>query len=114
MSLSLAVLLAIALCYAGMAGLCLAMDRHHSQVWKAKAPTRQRLLRVAGWLLLALAVWPCVQIWGGAVGPVVWCGMLSVGAFTLVLLLPYRPRIAALLAAVAAGVGLPVLLLSAG
>jgi hypothetical protein len=114
MTLTLAVILSAALCYAGMAGLCLAMDRHHSQVWKAKAPNRQRLLRVAGWLLLALAVWPCVLIWDGAVGPVVWCGMLSVGAFVLVLLLPYRPRIAALLAAVAAGAGLPVLLLTAG
>ena len=114
MTLTLAATLAIALCYAGMAGLCLAMDRHHSQVWKHKAPTRQRLLRVAGGLLLAVAVWPCVLIWGGAVGPVVWLGMLSVGAFALVLLLPYRPRTAALLAAIAAGAGLPTLLLTTG
>ena len=112
MNLPLAVILCAALCYAGMAGLCLAMDRHHSQVWQARAPWRQRALRAAGWLLLAAAVWPCVQVWGGAVGPVLWCGMLSVGALLLVLLLPYRPRLAALLAAVAAGAGLPMLLIT--
>jgi hypothetical protein len=112
MTLPLAVLLAVALCYAGMVGLCLAMDRHHAQALGAKAPRRQRLLRWAGWLLLALALWPCLQIWGGAVGPVVWCGMLSVGAFAVVLLLPYFPRVATLLAAIAAGGGLPLLLLT--
>lgn len=114
MSLTLAALLAVALCYAGMAGLCLAMDRHHAQVWRTKAPSRQRLLRLAGWALLALAVWPCVEVWGSAVGPVVWFGMLSVGAFVLVLLLPYRPRLAAILAALSGGAALATLLSSLG
>lgn len=101
--------LALGLSYAGMAGLCLGMDRHHQQVWSVKAPARQRLLRLAGWLLLALALWPCVQAWGAAVGSVAWLGMLSAAALALVLLLPYRPRLAASLAGLLAVTGLPLL-----
>ncbi|MCY1269551.1 hypothetical protein D9M68_246000 [compost metagenome] len=93
-----AIPLVLALGYAGLAGLCLGMDRHHLQVWPRKSAARQRLLRLAGWLLLAAALWPCLRAWGNAVGPVVWLGALSAAAFTLVLLLPYRPRLAAGLA----------------
>ncbi|MFP6848312.1 MAG: DUF3325 domain-containing protein [Pseudomonas sp.] len=114
MSTTLALLLAAALCYAGMAALCLGMDRHHQQVWSRKAPRRQRGLRLAGWLLLAIALWPCVQAWGGAVGVVIWFGLLSAAALLLVLLLPYRPQGAALLMVLAMLGSLPVLLWSAG
>nr|WP_187670131.1 DUF3325 domain-containing protein [Pseudomonas carbonaria] len=103
--------LALALSYAGMAGLCLGMDRHHVQVWPRKSRARQRLLRLAGWLLLAAALWPCLRAWGGAVGTVVWCGVLTAGALALVLLLPYRPRLAAWLAAFSTLGALPLLAL---
>lgn len=102
--------LVLALSYAGMAGLCLGMDRHHQQVWKAKAPGRQRLLRLAGWLLLAAALWPCLRAWGQAVGPVVWLGAQSAAAFALVSLLPYRPRLAAGIAGIFTLGALPLLL----
>ncbi|UVE17865.1 DUF3325 domain-containing protein [Pseudomonas sp. LS44] len=109
MDMSLAIGLGAALSFAGMAGLCLGMDRHHQQVWARKAPRRQRALRLAGWLLLALALWPCLQVWGSAVGPVVWCGLLSAAALSLALLLPYGPRPVAGLAALATFAVVPLL-----
>ncbi|WP_437879793.1 DUF3325 domain-containing protein [Pseudomonas sp. LRF_L74] len=113
MEVSFATVLAIALTYAGMGGLCLAMDRHHTQVWTKKSPHLQRLLRVVGWALLVLALWPCIRAWGPSVGVVNWIGFLSASAFALVLMLPYWPRSAALLAGVATLGGLPLLLFGA-
>ena len=96
-----AAVLAFALSYAGMAGLCLAMDRHHAQVWKRDASVRTRWgLRTGGWLLLALAIVPCIAAWGATVGVVVWLGFLSAGALLLAGLLPYAPRAASVLAGV--------------
>ena len=91
------------LCYAGMAALCLAMDRHHAQVWGRDAtPAARWGLRSIGWVLLAAALVPCVLGWGGSVGTVVWLGFLSAGALCVVGCLSYAPRWAAG-AAVAAG-----------
>ena len=96
-----AAVLAFALSYAGMAGLCLAMDRHHAQVWKRDVSVSMRWgLRTGGWLLLALAIVPCVAAWGATVGVVVWLGFLSAGALLLAGLLPYAPRAASVLAGV--------------
>lgn len=114
MNMTLALLLGAALSYAGMAALCLGMDRHHRQVWTRTAPARQRALRIIGWLLLAAAIWPCVRAWGSSVGVVIWFGLLSAAVLVLVLLLPYRPKIAALLMGVTAIGSLSTLLWSAG
>lgn len=114
MNTLLALLLGGALCYAGMAALCLGMDRHHRQVWTHTAPIRQKALRAIGWLLLAVAIWPCIRAWGSSVGVVIWFGLLTAAAFILVFLLPYRPKAAALLMGVSAIGSLPALLWSAG
>lgn len=99
----LAIGLGLATSYAGMAGLCLAMDRHHGQVWGRDAPaTLRRVLRVIGALLLAGGFACCIAAWGGAIGPVAWMGFLSAGAIALVTLLPYAPRVASWLAALTA------------
>ena len=102
LSVAAATALGLASSYAGMAGLCLAMDRHHEQVWGRDASALvRRLLRVAGVVLLAGGFATCLGAWGGAIGPVVWVGFLSAGALSLVLLLPYAPRFAGVLAALA-------------
>lgn len=94
-----AAVLAFALSFADMAGLCLAMDRHHAQVWKRDTSTSARWsLRTLGWLLLAMALVPSVAAWGSTVGVVVWLGFLSAGALLLAVLLPYAPRVASVLA----------------
>lgn len=93
-------LLAICLAYAGFAALCLAMERHHREVFGSRRiPPRRRLaLRLAGWVLLAASFPACVAGWGWAFGPVAWCGVLTAAALPVVLLLPYRPRAVAMLA----------------
>lgn len=100
-------LLGIALAYAGMAGLSFAMDRHYEQLTGLReVPVRPRvLLRVGGSALLAAALMPCAMAWGRSVGVVAWLGFLSAGALAVALLLPYRPRGAAWLAACAAVAG---------
>lgn len=87
------ILTALALCYAGMTGLALALDRHHRQVYACDAPPRRRMrLRVAGALMLALGMLPCVVLWGPGAGLVAWVGMLTIGALLPAMLLPYWPR----------------------
>lgn len=92
-----ATLLGLALAYAGMAGLCFAMDRHHGQLTRQHTvPRLQRwLLRLVGSGLLLVAAWPCLSVFGGSVGTVVWLGLLSAGALLLALVLPVAPRLAA-------------------
>ncbi|WP_350613755.1 DUF3325 domain-containing protein [Pseudomonas sp. HY7a-MNA-CIBAN-0227] len=96
-------LLALLLCYAGFTVLCLSTDRHHGELLHSKPSPRRRLcLRVGGWLLLIVSIWPAVQVAGWGQGLVEWCAVLMLSALLLVLLLPYRPRLALTLA----GVGL--------
>lgn len=95
--------LALALAYAGFTALCLAMERHHGEVFGSRRiPARRRfLLRVAGWALLAASFPACIAYWGWVIGPVAWCGLLTAAVLPLALLLPYAPRFAAGLAPVA-------------
>ncbi len=102
MNLDLYCVSASCLSYAGMAGLSLAMDRHHAQVWGRDArPAARWGLRGIGSLLLATAVLPCVWGWGGSVGAVLWLGFLSAGALLVVGWLSLAPRGAAGVAVVA-------------
>jgi hypothetical protein len=96
-------LLALLLCYAGFSALCLSMDRHHGELLHSKPSPRRRLgLRVGGWLLLIVSIWPAVLATGWSQGLVEWCAVLMLSGLLLVLLLPYRPRLALILA----GIGL--------
>lgn len=84
-----------AFAYLGMLALCQGLERHYKQVWKTVPSTRlSRALRVAGWISLALSFWFCGQAWGWAMGPVGWFGLISMNGFGLLMLLPYRPRMA--------------------
>lgn len=92
-------LLALMLCYCAFTALCLAMPRHHEDVLGRKPSARCRQgLKLAGWLLLGLSLWAVVSMRGWSFGLVDWCAVLMFSALTLVLLLPYRPRLALTLA----------------
>ncbi|MEX5596226.1 DUF3325 domain-containing protein [Pseudomonas orientalis] len=94
-------LLALLLCYAGFTALCLATDRHHGELLRSKpTPARRLGWRALGWLLLTLSIWPAVAVTGWGQGLVEWCAVLMLSALLLVLLLPYRPRLALILAGV--------------
>ncbi|RON56747.1 DUF3325 domain-containing protein [Pseudomonas frederiksbergensis] len=93
-------LLALLLCYGGFTALCLSMDRHHADLLGRKPSTRRRLnMRLGGWLLLGLSLWTAVSATGWGLGLVEWFAVLMLSALMLVLLLPYRPRLALWLAA---------------
>ena len=95
-------LLALLMCYAGFTALCLSTDRHHGELLHSKPSPRRRVgLRVLGWLLLSVSIWPAVSLAGWAQGLVEWCAVLMLSALLLVLLLPYRPRLALILAGLA-------------
>lgn len=88
-------LAALMLSFSGMAGLALAMDRHHEQVTgSAEVPrTPRRVLRWAGSLLLALSLAACIGAWGATVGLTAWCGCLTAGGLLVGVLLTYCPRL---------------------
>lgn len=94
-------LLALLLCYAGFTALCLSMPRHHDELLGNKpTPRRRRTLQIGGWLLLSLSLWSAVSVNGWSFGLVDWFAVLMLSALALVLLLPYRPRLALALAGV--------------
>ncbi|WLH36609.1 DUF3325 domain-containing protein [Pseudomonas sp. FP2196] len=94
-------LLALLLCYAGFTALCLSMPRHYDELLGHKpSPRRRRGLTLAGWLLLGLSIWAAVTANGWSFGLVDWFAVLMLSALALVLLLPYRPRLALALAGV--------------
>lgn len=90
----------ISAAHAGMAALCLSMERHYKQVFQ-RAPhlSIQRLLRGSGWLLLALALAYSIETWGAALGPVAWFGVLTAVTGMWIFLLSYQERIALAIAA---------------
>ncbi len=91
--------LGLALAYVGFTGLCLAMERHHEQVFGSRRIPiwRGRFFRSVGWLLLAVSLLPAVLEAGWGLGIVLWAGGLTAAALLLAVLLPYAPRVAAAL-----------------
>ncbi len=99
------------ICFAGMAALSLAMDRHYEQVsCRFCVPRWHRIaLRVLGVLLLFLSLWVCMAGAGVSVGAVTWTGWLTASALAVALCLTYAPRmvpVAAPLVALGGLVGL--------
>jgi hypothetical protein len=97
--------LALALTYAGLTSLSLAMKRHHDQVMGRKLqPERVRYYRWPGWLLLSLSLWVTLTIWPLGLALFMSVGLVAIAGLPLVFLLPYRAQLAGRLA-----IALPVL-----
>lgn len=95
-------LLAALLCYAGFSALCLAMDRHHQELLGGKASRARRgWLRVGATGLFGLALACLVASVGWALGLARALAVAMASAGLLVWLLPYWPRVALGLAALA-------------
>lgn len=107
--------LGTALAYAGFAALCMAMPRHHEQVFGThRVPAGlRRGLTLLGWALLASSALAVVRAQGWGLGLILWAGILTATALPLSLLLSYAPRLALLLAAAPLPVGLALLLVPA-
>lgn len=97
---------AAALTFAGMFGLCAAMERHQSQVLMAQlAPSQARLLRLVAWLLLIAGFAAAVAARSWAIGSVLWVSLCGAAAVCVVLLLTFYPRLLPRLALLALAVG---------
>lgn len=94
------VLLAIALAYAGLTALALAMKRHHEAVLgrKPAGPGRLRALRFTGWGLIVLMLFCCLTLWPLGLALSLALGLVTLAGLPLIFLLPYHPRLAGRLA----------------
>ena len=99
--------------FAGFAALCATTRRQMRVIWKTPpSPAKARLVRIAGWLTLALALLPCLTWWASGGGPrwtesmglVAWVCLLPIAALALTLLFTFAGRKVILAAAVAGGV----------
>ena len=99
--------------FAGFAALCLAMEKHFSDLLGRKPRLGQlKALQVAGWLLLVLSLVLSVHVRGWAYGLVEWAAVIMAGVTLWVFVLPYQPRLLLKLAAVSVLMG-PLLALFA-
>ncbi|WP_158240479.1 DUF3325 domain-containing protein [Telmatospirillum siberiense] len=91
-------LLAFALTYGGWWALAAGMARHGGPMLGRGAfpAVLAPVLRATGGGLLVLSFFTAAGEYGWDIGPVAWCGLGSVGAVPLVLMLAWRPALAAL------------------
>ncbi|MFJ4348779.1 DUF3325 domain-containing protein [Pseudomonas sp. NPDC089401] len=80
--------------FAGFVALCLAMDKHFSDLLGRKPrPGQLRGLRIGGWSLLLVSLVLAVHLRGWAHGLVEWIAVLMAGVTLWVFGLPYQPRL---------------------
>jgi hypothetical protein len=92
-------LLATLLCYVGFTALCLSMSKHYGELLQGKlSANRSRLLKVFGWSCLGLSLWAALGATAWGMGLVQWFAALMACALLLVFLIPFRPRLALILA----------------
>ncbi|MDH2432081.1 DUF3325 domain-containing protein [Pokkaliibacter sp. MBI-7] len=87
-------LLAFALCLLGFNLLCISMSRNARLIGLTPLqPRQQPLNRWLGALLIAASLPVCCLHYGNVIGPVAWCGWMSLAVFCIGLLLSYRPAL---------------------
>ena len=87
--------LSLTLAYAGMLLFCLGMERHWKQLASPRVPTQlRRACAPLGAVMLALTLYSCNFIWHPGMAWVGWFGVISLSGLTLLILLPYAPRLA--------------------
>lgn len=87
-----------AFCFAGLAALSLAMERHYADIHGRGATppaAARRSLRMGGGLALLSALAAALRNGSTSHGILLWLGGLTAAAIALVLLLSYTPRLTA-------------------
>lgn len=96
--MSMLILSSVALAFSAFAAKGVVMNRHYADLHgrgKEPAPRLRARMRALAWLGLALSFATCIAARGWHIGPVLWCGILSIAAWTVAALLQYAPRKAA-------------------
>jgi hypothetical protein len=89
----LSVALNLTLSFAGLAALCLSMDRHHRAIaGLPQSRARARALRLSGWAVIAVSFAAAILTSDWNFGPVQWIGSITGAALLVVGLVSYRPR----------------------
>lgn len=85
--------IAFGLACVGCLLLSLSLRRHYRRVFAEESRFRQRLwpMRIAGYVLVLLALWPCILLFGAPIGICLWLSILALAAFLVIMLLTYRP-----------------------
>jgi hypothetical protein len=86
--------MAFGLTFVGCVLLSLSLRRHYRQIFADESAYERRLwpMRLAGYWLVALALWPCIRAFGTPIGICLWLSILALAAFLQIMLLTYRPR----------------------
>jgi hypothetical protein len=104
-------LAALMLAQAAMTALCLAMPKHHAQVWGHEgSASRRARLRAAGWLGLITTLMACVAADGVGIGLVMFCAVVTLAGSVVAWLLPYRARGVSTLGVLALVLAVPLML----
>jgi hypothetical protein len=85
--------IALGLACLGWLLLSLSQRRNFRRVFAEESsfPQRQWPMRIAGYALVLLALWPCVLLLGAPIGICLWLSILALAAFLVIMLLTYRP-----------------------
>jgi hypothetical protein len=104
--------LALALNYLSWTLLCLGLPRHYQQHFgHVLSPARAHVLRLCGWLLALLALVLALRQHEPTIAVVIWAATWMLAAVIWVLLQPYRPRVARVLAPLLLALSLTVYLI---
>lgn len=82
---------AVVLTMLGCLMLSLSLRRHYRQVFADEASYERRLwpMRIAGYALVLLGLWPCILMSGAPIGICLWLSILALAAFLQIMVLTY-------------------------
>ena len=91
--LSINILTTIFLSYIGLFALNLSMERNAKLVLKAPLSLKKiQILKVCGWVFLALALFQSILAWGVSIGITAWFGVITLIAGAIVFIQSYQAR----------------------
>lgn len=92
--LSINILTALLLNYIGLFALNLSMERNAKLVLEAPLSLKKiQILKVFGWIFLALSLFHSILAWGVSIGITAWFGVITLIAGAIVFIQSYRARV---------------------
>ncbi|HAL87492.1 MAG TPA: hypothetical protein DCM31_11985 [Deferribacteraceae bacterium] len=82
------ILLSVLMVLIGFFLVSITMERHS----KGFSMTNKYLFRILGWIILFIALFPCIKEWNTAIGIAAWFGIMSLTGSIFVMVLSYLPE----------------------